>query len=177
VVDISLTPTSYLVLGLVAHWQPCTSYDMKRLVAISIGRFWSFPHSQLYAEPERLVGAGLLREDREATGRKRRLYRITAAGEAALQGWLCEPADEVGELRELGLLKLFFGGLMSRRDIVELARAQRGAHEREIDELLAIRTKAEGQATPAQLATLELGLRWNRTIAGFWAEVEQSPPG
>ena len=50
-----LTPTSYLVLGLVRTLQPCTSYDMKLLVNISIGMFWSFQHSQLYAEPARLV--------------------------------------------------------------------------------------------------------------------------
>ena len=47
----SLTPTSYLVLGLVARQGECTSYDMKRTVSGSIGYFWTFPHSQLYAEP------------------------------------------------------------------------------------------------------------------------------
>jgi len=68
----SLTPTSYLVLGLVARQGQCTSYDMKVLVSNSIGYFWTFPHSQLYAEPARLAGFGLLHEVQETTGRKRR---------------------------------------------------------------------------------------------------------
>ena len=55
--DVHLTPTSYVVLGLVSRMQPVTSYEMKRRVGISIGHFWPFPHSQLYAEPTRLVQA------------------------------------------------------------------------------------------------------------------------
>ena len=55
-----LTPTSYLVLGLIALLGRATSYDLKAMVGRSIGYFWTFPHSQLYAEPDRLVGMGLL---------------------------------------------------------------------------------------------------------------------
>jgi PadR family transcriptional regulator AphA len=174
--DLALTPTSYLVLGLVSHLQPCTSYDMKRTVAISIGLFWSFPHSQLYAEPTRLAEAGLLTEERETTGRRRRLYRITPAGDAALREWLAEPAESIGELRNLGLLKLFFGSVLDPAEVSALARAQVAAHEATIEDLEKIRARVASVATPAQLATLELGLRWNRTAADFWAEVETDPP-
>jgi DNA-binding PadR family transcriptional regulator len=111
----SLTPTSYVVLGLVGAFGPCTSYDMKRSVAVSIGYFWSFPHSQLYAEPARLVELGLLSEERESTGRKRRLYALTSAGRRALRTWLAEPTDEPTEIRDLAILKLFFGWPSTRR--------------------------------------------------------------
>ena len=50
-----LTPTSYLVLGLTVRHGPVTSYELKQRVQESLGNFWSFPHSQLYAEPERLA--------------------------------------------------------------------------------------------------------------------------
>ena len=50
-----LTPTSYLVLGLVAREGPSTPYDLKRHVAATIGHFWSFPHALLYKEPPRLA--------------------------------------------------------------------------------------------------------------------------
>jgi DNA-binding PadR family transcriptional regulator len=173
---LALTPTSYLVLGVVAHSQPCTSYDMKRLVGISIGMFWSFPHSQLYAEPARLASGGLLAEERETTGRKRRLYRITADGERELHDWLRQPAEEVGELRDLGVLKLFFASLLDPPDITALAVAQREAHEREVDKLERIRDEVQAIATKAQLATLELGLRWNRTASDFWSETAANPP-
>ena len=67
--DIKLSATSYLVLGMIARLQPCTSYDLKRMVQNTIDHFWSFPHSQLYAEPERLTTAGYLKEKRETGGR------------------------------------------------------------------------------------------------------------
>jgi DNA-binding PadR family transcriptional regulator len=173
---LSLTATSYLVLGMVAHGQPCTSYDMKRLVGISIGMFWSFPHSQLYAEPARLTDAGLLSAERETSGRKRRLYRITPEGERALRDWLQQPAVDVGELRDLGVLKLFFAALLEAPDVASLANAQRLAHASELEKLERIRDQVSSIATPAQLATLELGLRWNRTAQDFWREVSENPP-
>jgi PadR family transcriptional regulator, regulatory protein AphA len=59
---IRLGPVSYLVLGIIAMRGPTTPYDLKRFVQLSIGHFWPFPHTQLYAEPARLAEAGLLEE-------------------------------------------------------------------------------------------------------------------
>src|SRR5580765_5573226 len=106
--DVHLTPTSYVVLGLVARMQPVTSYEMKRRVGISIGHFWPFPHSQLYAEPSRLVQAGLLGEDVEMGGRRRRRYRLTDRGRDELERWLSASTVEHTEVRDIGMLKLFF---------------------------------------------------------------------
>src|SRR5512133_344349 len=89
-----LTPVSYVVLGLVARDGPSTPYALKTAVGRGIAHFWQFPHSQIYAETERLARLGLLAEEREQTGRRRRSYRITAAGRAALAAWLAEPTDE-----------------------------------------------------------------------------------
>ena len=72
-----LTATSYLVLGLIEREGPSTPYELKRHVAATIGHFWSFPHALLYTEPPRLVKLGLLTEEREADGRRRRLFTIT----------------------------------------------------------------------------------------------------
>ena len=120
----SLTPTSYVVLGLVGAFGPCTSYDMKRAVSTSIGYFWPFPHSQLYAEPVRLAALGLLSEQQETGGRKRRTYTLTAAGTEALRDWLAEPTDEPTEIRDLSLLKLFFGAQADEGDMRGLGRAR-----------------------------------------------------
>ena len=65
---IQLTQTSYVVLGLVDQAGEATPYDLKQIVAATIGNFFSIPHSQLYAEPERLAKAGYLTERRERTG-------------------------------------------------------------------------------------------------------------
>src|SRR3954454_395418 len=107
---------------------------MKRNVARSIGYFWPFPHSQLYAEPARLVRLGLLTEDVEETGRKRRRFRITDAGRHALARWLAETASEPTEIRDLGMLKLFFGEQAGGDDLVTLASDQHAAHQRRYED-------------------------------------------
>jgi PadR family transcriptional regulator AphA len=174
VTEISLTPTSYLVLGLVEMLQPCTSYDLKRLVAISLGNFWSFPHSQLYAEPARLAEHGLLTEEQEEHGRRRRLYRLTERGDQALRAWLAVPPDDVGELRDLGLLKLFFGHAARPEDIVAIAEAKRDLHARQLE--LLDKLIADESGTPEQHATIDLGRRWNAVATQFWAEIAENPP-
>ena len=55
---ITLTPTSYIVLGLVRYAGEATPYALKQMAAATVGNFFSIPHSQIYAEPERLAGAG-----------------------------------------------------------------------------------------------------------------------
>src|SRR5688572_9305423 len=126
--SLRLGPTSYVVLGTVALRGPTTSYELKRFVELSLGHFWAFPHSQLYAEPERLARAGLLTEEREDGGRRRRTYAITPEGRAALDDWLRTPVSAQVELRDLGLLKLFFGELADGEVMRALAREQVAAH-------------------------------------------------
>src|SRR2546421_6765281 len=137
-IRFKLSPTSYVVLGLVAATGPMTPYEMKRAVAGSIGYFWSFPHSQLYAEPERLVEAGLVRLEQEQQGRRRRRYFITESGREALLSWLRDPTPEQSEIRNPGLLKLFFGGLARHDDIAAFAKGQVEAYRRNLEELEAI---------------------------------------
>jgi PadR family transcriptional regulator, regulatory protein AphA len=115
---------SYVVLGLVARDGPSTPYAIKAAVGRGIAHFWQFPHSQIYAETERLARVGLLAEEREQTGRRRRSYRITAGGRAVLAAWLAEPTDEALQVRSLGLLKLFFSQNAEPEDVAELARVQ-----------------------------------------------------
>ena len=174
--SVSLTPTSYLVLGLLAGMGPMTSYDLKRMVAISIGYFWSFPHSQLYAEPARLAEGGLLEVHEEERGRRRRTYSITEDGRAALRAWLRDPSGgERYELRDLGLLKLFFGGLAdSSEDVEILARRQLDVARRTLQELELIESQisaAKGFDYP--LLTLQLGKRVVAVYDQFWTEVAE----
>ena len=86
------------------------------------------PHSQIYAETGRLAGLALLAEERQHTGRRRRSYRITGEGRAALGAWLAEPTDEPPQFRSLGLLKLFFSQHAEPEDVAELARTQVALH-------------------------------------------------
>ena len=165
----SLTPTSYLVLGLVARQGECTSYEMKVLVSNSIGYFWTFPHSQLYAEPARLVELGLLTEQQEQSGRKRRTYRLTDAGRDALRQWLAEPTDDPTEIRDLAVLKLFFGSLAKPRERRELAEHAAAAHRRRLAEYEAIAEIPDIEKH--ERATLEMGLTFERFAISYWETV------
>jgi PadR family transcriptional regulator AphA len=165
----SLTPTSFLVLGLVGRMGECTSYDMKRMVSTSIGYFWTFPHSQLYAEPARLVALGLLAEEQEQTGRKRRTYRLTDAGRDALRDWLAEPTDVPTEIRDLAVLKLFFGSQGERAQMQDLARRAAEGHRKRLAEYEAIATIPD--IDRYERATLELGLRFERYAIEYWDEI------
>ncbi len=166
-----LTPVSYVVLGLVAAGAT-TPYDMKQKAARSVGYFWNFPHSQLYAEPARLAGLGLLAEEREHGGRRRRVYTLTPAGRQALDGWLREPTSDQTQIRDTGLLKLFFGDGLRAEEIAELARAQEEAHRAR----LAVYEAAEPDAAaPHHAATLRAGLLFERLFVDFWREIAESP--
>jgi PadR family transcriptional regulator, regulatory protein AphA len=72
--ELRLTPTSYIVLGLLEWGGRCTPYELKGLVAESVGNFGTLQHAQLYTEPARLAAAGYVTEEKEEGGRRRKLY-------------------------------------------------------------------------------------------------------
>lgn len=169
-----LSPVSYVVLGLIARDGPCTAYDVKNSVARGISSFWPFPHSQIYAETEWLAGLGLLTESQEEGGRRRRIYRVTPQGLAALRAWLADSATDELQIRSLGLLKLFFGQFARPGDLAELAAAQLRALEPLLsayDEVLA-RLDSRGDR-PWQLAVGELLLAAHRAMAQHWKRIER----
>jgi DNA-binding PadR family transcriptional regulator len=172
-----LGTTSYLVLGLAAWRGPMTVYQMKRIVEGSIGNFWSFPHTSLYSETTRLVEAGLLSEEREGGGRRRRLFSITPAGREALLDWLKDPAAPAPELRYPALLKLFFGGLAPTEATVDLAGEQVEAHAARVRQLEEIEEEVfDRQDLAHQLETLRLGIAMERAALEFWRSVAVEPP-
>lgn len=163
---MALTPTSYIVLGLLERTGEATPYDLKQLVAGSVGNFWSVPHSQLYAEPERLAHAGCLDERREQGGRRRRLYSLTEAGREALARWREEPSGDLPELRDPGLLKLFFGA-----DQRALAVVRREAHSAKLAEYEQRRRLDTGEGPRGPWRALEAGIAHEREWVRFWAEL------
>lgn len=164
-----LNATSYVVLGMLAS-RPATSYDLKQWVAHTIGNFWAFAHSQLYDEPARLVADGLVSESVEEGGRRRRTYEILPAGREALQEWLSSPTTEQTEVRDLGLLKLFFANLAEPADLLRLARDRHESHKARADSYTEQREEIADYADPWQLKTIELGIRYERCVEEFWAD-------
>jgi PadR family transcriptional regulator AphA len=175
-----LTPTSYLVLGLLSREGPSTPYELERHVRATLGNFWSFPHTLLYSEPARLAGFGLVDEVRETAGRRRRVFAITTPGRAALRAWLDRPSDEPTELRDPGLLQLFFGDLAPPESRLRLAeqqlaiyRAKLAAYQQDLRLEDRPRSSERGQLTVEHWRgeTLPMGIAYETGAVTFWAEV------
>ncbi len=169
---IRLTPASYIVLGLIEQVGEATPYELKGLVEISIGYFWSLQHAQLYSEPERLAAAGYLTVEREDSGRRRKRYSITELGSEALAQWRGEPPSGLAELREPALLKLFFGA-----DPQLLAREQLRAHSQRLADYERIREQMPAAATEGNRLALEAGIRHEHGWIGFWEDVANRRAG
>ena len=164
-----LTDTSYAVLGLVERSQPITPYRLKQVAQVSILHFWSIPHTQIYTECTRLAEEGLLDEQREQTGRRRRVYTLSGAGREALDRWREDPATDIYELRDPGLLKLFCGA-----DPVRLAETQLEQHERRL-ELYRQLAGNEDMPNSMRLA-LEGGIGHEREYVRFWSRLRDGGP-
>jgi PadR family transcriptional regulator, regulatory protein AphA len=166
-----LDETSYIVLGLLELTEPATPYDLERIARLSTIRFWTIPHSKLYAECARLAEAGLLTEEREQTGRRRRIYRLTDLGREALDAWRADPAAVRDEVHSLGLLKLFLGA-----EPHALAAVYLPEHEETLRKFEALReVSLELDPPRGGLLALEAGIGFQREAVRFWKALVNEP--
>ena len=120
----SLTPTARVILGMLALGAR-TGYDIKRAIDLSTRFFWGASYGQIYPELHRLEERGLVEATPDPTGgRRRTAYALTSAGEAALRAWLRDDGPLLFETRDEGTLKLFFGDLLEKEDVVANLRAK-----------------------------------------------------
>lgn len=172
----SLKPISYVVLGILATRGPSTSYEMKKLVGTSISFFWTFPHAQLYREPQRLAKAGLLDQEQAQDGRRQRVFTITAQGREVLDAWLDTPGSYDVEIRDLALLKLFFGRLAAEPKLIALAHEQMaGHHARKAQYEQLLERYGAHRDLAYQLAPLRIGVAYEQAYIDFWTNVAEHP--
>lgn len=162
-----LSETSYIVLGLLDLAGKGTPYDLKQAAQVSTNNFWTVPHTQIYTECARLAQEGLLEEEREASGRRRRLYSLTERGLQTLEAWRSAPSEDIYELRDASTLKLFFGG-----DPAILAAGQLEAHGRRLEEYEAL-LEHKQHLPRGQLLALECGIGHEREFIRFWERIGQ----
>jgi DNA-binding PadR family transcriptional regulator len=174
----TLTATARVILGLLG-FAPRTGYDVKRVTDFSTRFFWRASYGQIYPELRSLEAAGLVRAREEPYGRRRRrVFEITPQGEAALREWLRGDEDAY-DLRDEGLLRLFFGEQLSREELLELARRRRRWFAEATQRFVEIELEQgpfEGPSGEVLRYGVEL-MAWN---TAWWAELElrlqQSPP-
>ena len=165
--DVRLSGTSYAVLGLIGYLQPCTPYDLKRYLEQSVENFWPVPHTTFYAEPARLAQAGYLDEQQEPGGRRRKSYRLTDAGRAALERWVNAPEAAPPQIRDELMLKVFLGA--DPRPMLD-KRVQ--WHETKLAELEgyleAVRAAGDQERVERSLV---VGTGWHRSILALMARL------
>ena len=166
-----MSETSFIVLGLLERVEPATPYELKQLARLSTSNFWSVPHTQLYTECARLAEAGLLGERHEQTGRRRRIYRLTANGRKELAAWRARPPVGTYQLRDPAILKLFFGA-----EPGPLAAHEVQAHRERLAGLEELRERVAEGPGGWRLA-LELGIAVEHQFIGFWSELAQREGG
>jgi DNA-binding PadR family transcriptional regulator len=120
--DRALTTTSYGVLSILSLREHST-YDLIRQMRMSLHYMWPRAESNVYAEPKRLVDAGLAEAREEWNGQRRRtVYSITAAGRDALSAWL-EERGSLPRFESEALMKVLFAENGTRDDLLATIRS------------------------------------------------------
>ena len=173
---IRLRPPDYVVLGMVRLGAQ-SGYDIKRTVRDSIRFFWTISEAQIYPSLDRLERGALVRGRSAPQGRRRRRnFDITPQGEAALREWLSGGEAMPFELRDVGLVKLFFADALDRAEALRLLQAIIERSRERVAALNRIEPEAQrygatGIRHPA--LTLSLGVAFHKAIIDVCAKFEE----
>src|SRR5215207_11676564 len=173
---MELSATAKVILGMLAA-RPRSGYEIKQLVDKSARFFWAASYGQIYPELKRLVDAGLITgSDASQGARQRTVYKLTAKGKRAAREWIADP-PQVFELRDEGLLELFFAGSIDPGRTAEIAR-ERGAHSAEtasvlrgLEEMVKAAERDGGpeyESDPGSLTVLRYGIELNEWAAQWF---------
>ncbi|HET8862690.1 MAG TPA: PadR family transcriptional regulator [Solirubrobacterales bacterium] len=170
---MDLSATAYVILGMVSR-EPRSGYEIKAAVDGTTRFFWAASYGQIYPELKRLSEAGLIEGvDASQGDRKRTRYAITADGTAELKDWLRRP-PETAEMREEGLLKLFFSGVLKPAEAVETLRTMR-QRRLELARRLRSLEPERAEAAPEDsypLMVLRGGVEFNEWFADWCERME-----
>ena len=162
-----LAAPAYVVLGMIRLGAQ-SGYEIKQRVERSIRFFWTISQVQIYPSLGQLEQAGLIAGRADPRGkRRRRVYEITEQGEAALRQWLRRPDPMPFELRDTGLVKLFFADTLPHADALALLAAIRARSEERVEALRAIEpiaSAADGERNAYPLVTLRMGIAVHQAI-------------
>ena len=173
-----LSKPAYVVLGMIATGRR-SGYAMSRTAKEATRHFWATSDGQIYPQLKSLADEGYITGERESQGgRERVVYSLTAKGREALDEWLNSGGRTHFELRDEGLLRLFFAEELSVDQLRAQIEVMRRRHRRAIEHLEDLRPKA------GDMACAHLTLRYGLDLHAFsidWydrldAELAERPP-
>ncbi|MEL7436822.1 MAG: PadR family transcriptional regulator [Chloroflexota bacterium] len=129
----------YLILGLLAQ-NPMTGYDIRKHVKEVLSVVTNASYGTLYPTLHKLLSEGAVRMDEvEQQNRPaKKVYYITAQGQASLQKWLKKPPADDKVRREF-LLKLYFASESAEPQVTPLLTQRRQRMQAKLDALQAER--------------------------------------
>lgn len=168
-----LPTTSYAVLGLLTFGE-MSGYDLNKMAEKSIAFFFTPAKSQIYSELRRLVSLGYATERQVEQDRRpdKRLYRITDRGRRALRQWLETAEVESAEIKSPFLVKVFFGGHMSREAFLAQVKEMRRRDAEQLQVLKDIeKLIGDREEMFFPYLTLKCGLAHTRAVIRWEDEV------
>ena len=169
---MELSSVGKVILGVLRD-APHSGYEIKRIVDRSTRFFWAASYGQIYPELRRLEETGLIVGASDPRGgRPRRVFHLTPAGRDALRDWLTGP-ESAYELRDEGLLKLFFADALSHGDALALLRAFRGDRQRVVERLREIEETIPKHVEGFPLLVLEYGIELHEWMVEWCERTEE----
>lgn len=177
----SLSELEQVVLGVVWKERACTPHTIRNHFAGSRNSRFSGSAGAIYPLVARLERRGLLRSTSDLRKRqRRRLYRITARGEAALRAWIASELPTGVPHDPIRLRLYFLEALTPSARAKFLAGAERGVRD-ELAHLRADRARYASAgwrysvcATDGALAIARAQLRWLGRLKRLGAPATQS---
>lgn len=138
---------------------PRSGYDIKSFTDQSTRFFWAASYGQIYPELKQLAERGLVESSEDPSGERRRtVYAITEAGREALARWITGPEQRY-ELRDEGLLKVFFASLVGADEVGAALRHKRAHHQETLERFREIEPVAAASERFGPYEVLGYGIR------------------
>ncbi|HSC48649.1 MAG TPA: PadR family transcriptional regulator [Gaiellaceae bacterium] len=175
----SPSTTEFSILGLLLAGER-SGYDLKQAADAGVGYVWTAAKSHVYAVLPRLVDGGYATVRTVAQERRpdKQVYRVTTKGRKEFVRWLEEPVEERPGKPSAFLLKVFFGGRMSREALVAHLERRRAYAAGKLAEFRAIEEEIRGDDSSyfgyvtlrSGIAQAEMWIRWADEILRELAE-------
>ncbi len=165
----------HAILGFLSL-RPLSGYDLKKAFDNSVRHFWPANQSQIYRTLAQMTKEGLL--EKEVIARDDRLdmkiYHVSEEGRDELHRWLAAPLPEQNT-REPFLIQVFFGGLLSDDELLNLLRQEAKVAEAQLAAYTQIYQASVDRASQADdprsfflsMLTLDYGLKSSEAMLAW----------